>query len=96
MLPLLTISLRKKVETLYLAAKPVFSVSQESHGLGPRAQGGLAPAVTATGGKKKKRKKRKKEKERKKERKKKKKREKKEREEWDFKKRFSKEANGAV
>ena len=80
MLPLLTISLRKKVETLYLAAKPVFSVSQESHGLGPRAQGGLAPAVTATGGKKKKRKKRKKRK-RKKERKKeeKEKREKRER-----------------
>ena len=56
--------------------KPVFSVSQESHGLGPRAQGGLAPAVTATGGKKKKRKKRKKrkKKERKKERRKRKER----------------------
>ena len=63
-------------------SKPVFSVSQESHGLGPRAQGGLAPAVTATGGKKKKRKKKeKKKKERKKERKKeeKEKREKRER-----------------
>ena len=84
-----------------LSPKPVFSVSQESHGLGPRAQGGLAPAVTATGGKKKKekkkeKKKKRKKKERKKERKKKKKREKKEREEWDFKKRFSKEAKGSV
>ena len=60
-----------------MLAKPVFSVSQERHGLGPRAQGGLAPAVTATGGRKKKRKKEKKK--RKKEKRKKERRKRKER-----------------